>query len=283
MKRKIKISIPHPCPEKRGDPKNGTGRIWFHRNPERKEAGTIKLRSFIFLILVIGLCFVLFTVFFDQAVLVRHGTLYRKDVKEKVVALTFDDGPSPQWTPLILDELKRSGVRATFFMLGEHVKEYPDIARRVAQEGHDIGNHTYSHHVLIYYKMDELAREIKDAEKVIREVTGKTTALFRPPKAWLTNPEKQKIRELGYQVVLWSLNSKDWVTFDDKYIVKYLLHHIRPGEIILFHDSGGVFSVEGGDRRETVLAVRRLIERLKERGYRFVTVTELINLRMLNE
>ena len=237
-----------------------------------------RLTIALFFILVVGLGLVLFTIFFDQAVLVRRGTVYHENVTEKVVALTFDDGPSPQWTPLILDELKRANVKATFFMLGEHVKKYPQVARRVAAEGHDIGNHTYSHHVLIYYKMDELESEIKQAENVIRQVTGKTTVFFRPPKAWLTGEEKQKIKELGYQVVLWSLNSKDWVTFDDKYIIKYLLHHVRPGDIILFHDSGGVFTVEGGNRKETVLAIRKLIERLKERGYRCVTVSELLKM-----
>ena len=237
-----------------------------------------RLTIALFFILVVGLGLVLFTIFFDQAVLVRRGTVYHENVTEKVVALTFDDGPSPQWTPLILDELKEANVKATFFMLGEHVKKYPQVARRVAAEGHDIGNHTYSHHVLIYYKMDELESEIKQAENVIRQVTGKTTVFFRPPKAWLTGEEKQKIKELGYEVVLWSLNSKDWVTFDDKYIIKYLLHHVRPGDIILFHDSGGVFTVEGGNRKETVLAIRKLIERLKERGYRCVTVSELLKM-----
>ena len=237
-----------------------------------------RLTIALFFILVIVLGLVLFTIFFDQAVLVRRGTVYHENVKEKVVALTFDDGPSPQWTPLILDELKKANVKATFFMLGEHVKKYPQVARRVAAEGHDIGNHTYSHRVLIYYKMVELENEIKQAENVIRQVTGKTTVFFRPPKAWLTGEEKQKIKELGYQVVLWSLNSKDWVTFDDKYIIKYLLHHVRPGDIILFHDSGGVFTVEGGNRKETVLAIRKLIERLKERGYRCVTVSELLKM-----
>ena len=237
-----------------------------------------RLTIALFFILVVGLGLVLFTIFFDQAVLVRRGTVYHENVTEKVVALTFDDGPSPQWTPLILDELKEANVKATFFMLGEHVKKYPEVARRVAAEGHDIGNHTYSHHVLIYYKMDELESEIKQAENVIRQVTGKTTVFFRPPKAWLTGEEKQKIKELGYEVVLWSLNSKDWVTFDDKYIIKYLLHHVRPGDIILFHDSGGVFTVEGGNRKETVLAIRKLIERLKERGYRCVTVSELLKM-----
>jgi peptidoglycan/xylan/chitin deacetylase (PgdA/CDA1 family) len=225
---------------------------------------------------VIGLAVAVFTIFFDQAVIVRRGTVFRVPTAEKLVALTFDDGPSPVWTPKILDQLKKAGIKATFFMLGEHVARYPDIARRVAVEGHEIGNHSYNHHVLLYYTTDELEAEIKDAEKTIKDVTGKTTVYFRPPKAWLTDAEKRKIKRMGYTVVLWSLNSKDWVTFDDKHIRRYLLRHIHPGDIILFHDSGGAFAVEGGDRRETVKTIFRLSEQLRDRGYRFVTVSELL-------
>jgi len=228
---------------------------------------------------IIGLAMAVFTIFFDQVVIVRKGTIYHIDESKKVVALTFDDGPSPIWTPKILDELKKADVKATFFMLGEHVGRYPEMARRVAEEGHEIGNHTYSHHVLIYYKMDELEKEIRDAEKAIKNITGQTVRYFRPPKAWLTAEEKRKIEQMGYKIVLWNLNSKDWVTFDDKYIIKYILQHIRPGDIILFHDSGGVFTTEGGDRHETVRTIPKLVEKLKERGYQFVTITELLNMK----
>ena len=219
----------------------------------------------------------LFCIFFDEAWLVRKNTIFRVDTHDKVVALTFDDGPSPVWTPKILDELKKANIKATFFMLGEHVAKYPEIARRVAQEGHEIGNHTYDHHVLLYYKLDELTKEIKDTERIIQKTTGQTTRYFRPPKAWLTNEEKKKIESLGYKVVLWSLNSKDWVTFDDKYIVRYIVRNIRAGDIILFHDSGGVFGTEGGNRHETVITIPRLVKKLTEKGYKFVTISELLN------
>ena len=88
--------------------------------------------------------------------------------------------------------------------------------------------------------------------------------------------ERKELEKIGYKVVLWSLNSKDWVTFDDKYIRNYLLKNVRPGDIILFHDSGGAFSLEGGDRKETVLVIARLVEQLKEKGYRCVTISELL-------
>ncbi|MDD5006100.1 MAG: polysaccharide deacetylase family protein [Candidatus Omnitrophica bacterium] len=231
----------------------------------------------IILVIFISLAIVSFCVLFDEAVLVRKKSVFRVNRVEKVVALTFDDGPSQVWTPKILDELKKAHIKATFFMLGEHVAKYPEIARRVAQERHEIGNHTYDHHVLLYYSFGELENEIKDTEQIIKKVTGKTTRYFRPPKAWLTVKERKKIEGLGYRVVLWSLNSKDWVTFDDKYIVKYILKNIRPGDIILFHDSGGVFSTEGGDRDETVRTIPLLVDELTKKGYRFVTLTELLD------
>jgi len=227
-------------------------------------------------IIIISFGIVAFCVFFDEAVLVRGQTIFRVNKTEKLAALTFDDGPSAVWTPKILDELKKAKIKATFFMLGEHVAKYPEIARRVAQEGHEIGNHTYDHRVLLNNTLDGLEKEIKDTERIIQKVTGKTTRYFRPPKAWLTVQDEKKIEALGYKVILWSLNSKDWVTFDDKYMVKYLVRHISPGDIILFHDSGGVFSVEGGDRSETVKTISLLVDKLHEMGYKLVTVSELL-------
>lgn len=224
----------------------------------------------------VGFGLACFCVFFDQAVLTRKGTVYRVDTEHRRVAITFDDGPSPIWTPLILDELKKGNVKATFFMIGHHVKKYPEVARRVAEEGHEIGNHGYAHSVFLYYTPEELEEEIKYTELVIKEITGQTTRYFRPPKAWLTKEEKERIKTMGYDVVLWSLNSKDWVTFDDRYILRYLLQNIRNGDIILFHDSGGVFTREGGNRSETVSTLPLLAEKLAQRGFECVTIGQLL-------
>jgi len=226
-----------------------------------------------------GILMAAFFFFFDQAVLLRSGTFYRANIPEKVVAITFDDGPSPVWTPAILDALDKAGIKATFFMLGEHVQKYPKVAKLVAERGHEIANHSMHHNNFIYYDKFEVENDIKDTERAILEATGVTTQLFRPPKAWLSKREKKKIREFGYEVVLWTLNSKDWVNFDDKYIVRYLVKNIQPGDIILFHDSGGFLKTEEGNRIETVNAIPRLVEKLKGRGYRFVTVSELLELK----
>ncbi|MCX5692651.1 MAG: polysaccharide deacetylase family protein [Candidatus Omnitrophica bacterium] len=227
-------------------------------------------------IVYVAFLFAIVTVFFDQAILLRKHTFYRANVHGKVIALTFDDGPSNEWTPQILDALKEAKVKATFFALGEHVARYPEIARRVIREGHEIGNHSYNHHALIFYKTGELKKEIKDCEKAVQDATGITTRYFRPPKAWLNETEKKIINSMGYVVVLWSLNSKDWVTFDDRYIVRFIVKNVRPGDIILFHDSGGVFGVDGGDRNETVKTLPDLINKLQGMGYKFLTISELL-------
>ena len=237
----------------------------------------MKKHIIISLIFIPILALVISSVFFDESILVRKGTIFHQEHSGKMVALTFDDGPSAAWTPKILDELKNAGVKATFFMIGEHAAKYPDVARRVAREGHEIGNHTFDHHGIFYYTPEELRREVKNTEDIIQKVTGQTTVYFRPPKAWITKDETHQLKEMGYRVILWSLNSKDWVMFDDKYIVKYLVDHIKPGDIILFHDSGNIFRTEGGDRHETVKTIPLLVRQLSEKGYRCATISELLN------
>lgn len=228
-------------------------------------------------LLAVIFCVGIFCVFFDQAIFTRWGTVYRVPTHKKQVVLTFDDGPSPVWTPQILDELKKENVKAVFFMVGYHVQKYPDIARRVAGEGHTIGNHGFAHSVMFYYTPAEIEEEIKYTEHVIREMTGQTTKYFRPPKAWLRNKMKEQIKSMGYETILWSLNSKDWVCFNHKSMVRYISKNIKNGDILLFHDSGHVAGTEGGDRRQTVKAISLLARTLKNKGFEFVTIEELLN------
>jgi peptidoglycan/xylan/chitin deacetylase (PgdA/CDA1 family) len=228
------------------------------------------------LLAAIVIFFVWFTMFFDEVLLVRKNNIYHVDTPLKMVALTFDDGPSPEWTPKILAVLKENNVKATFFMLGKHVKAYPQVARMVVEEGSEVGNHTFSHMIIFNSSPERLKKEIEDTEKAIKDATGVAPVLVRPPKGWVTDKDKKLINQLGYETILWNINSKDWVTFDDKYIVKFILNRIRPGDILLFHDSGGVFGTEGGNREETVKAVRLLVEKLKARGYIVTTVGELL-------
>lgn len=238
----------------------------------------ITIFSIIFIpVLFLVLAVVAFCIFFDHAVITRKGTIYRVTTQDKVVALTFDDGPSPLWTPQILDELKRHNVPATFFMIGKHVEKYPQLVKRVFAAGHEIGNHSYLHNVILYYKDEELQLELEHTSWLIKKITGQEIKLFRPPKAWVMEREKNYIKKMGYKIVLWTLNSKDWVTFfNAKYLVAYLMKCIQPGSIILFHDSGGTFSIEGGNRSNTVKSISRLIKEGMAQGYKFVTVSELL-------
>ena len=226
---------------------------------------------------IIGFCAVGFCVFFDQAILTRRGTIYRVKTDKKHVVLTFDDGPSPIWTPKILDELKSENIKATFFMIGHHVQKYPEIAKRVVEEGHTVGNHGYAHSVMLYYTPAEIEEEIKYTEHVIREITGFTTKYFRPPKAWLRQTIKKKVKSMGYETVLWSLNSKDWVSFNHKSITRYISKNIKNGDILLFHDSGNVTSTEGGSRLQTVKTISLLARTLREQGFEFISIEELIH------
>jgi peptidoglycan/xylan/chitin deacetylase (PgdA/CDA1 family) len=228
-------------------------------------------------LVVVILCVGGFCVFFDQAILTRRGTVYHVATDKKQVVLTFDDGPSPVWTPQILDALKKENIKAVFFMVGYHAQKYPDIARRVVREGHTIGNHGFAHSVMFYYTPAEIEEEIKYAEHVIKEITGETTKYFRPPKAWLRNKMKALIKSMGYETVLWSLNSKDWVTFNHKSMVRHIVKNVKNGDILLFHDSGNVAGAEGGNRRQTVKAVSLLARTLRDKGFEFVTIEELLD------
>ena len=242
----------------------------------RKKRSSMLIKLFLFLITLAGFI-TWFCLFFDQAVLTRRGTIYRVKTNQKKVLVTFDDGPSPVWTPLILDELKKANIKAVFFMIGHHVKKYPEIARRVVREGHTIGNHGYAHSVLLYYTPAELEEEVKYTEQVIREITGQTTQYFRPPKAWILHNMKQVLKSLGYDVILWSVNTKDWVGFDHRRMVRSIAGRVQPGDILLFHDSGNVVSREGGDRSQTVQCIPLLAKTLRQRGYEFADIKEFLN------
>src|SRR5262249_33161122 len=117
---------------------------------------------------------------------------------------------------------------------------------------------------------------IKYTELVIKEVTGKTTKFYRPPKAWIRGSNKVQLKAMGYEIVLWSVNSKDWAGFDHRSIVRYISRTVKNGDILLFHDSGGVFKEQGGGREQTVRAVSLLAKVLKEKGFEFVTLEEML-------
>lgn len=206
----------------------------------------------------------------------QKGILRAADA-EPVVSLSFDDGPSPAHTPAILDILAGKGVKATFFVVGEHVRAYPDVARRIASEGHDIGNHTNTHKNLVPAARSTVARELEGCDAAIREVVGIKPQLFRPPRGIYRDATRRLVESKGYRLILWSLSTIDWRGKSARAILRRVQARAKPGDIILCHDSGALMRSEGGARHNIVEALPELIDYLREvRGYEIIPVSEML-------
>ncbi|AFZ13853.1 polysaccharide deacetylase [Crinalium epipsammum PCC 9333] len=190
--------------------------------------------------------------------------------KEKAIALTFDDGPWPRSTLKILEILKKDNIKATFFMVGIPLKEYPQIAQQVVLDGHAVANHTWSHR---YRRMSpaDAAREIEDTEALIYKVTGLKPAIFRPPGGVMNNGVVDYAKKHKYFVAMWSSDSNDYSRPSVPRLVRNVMKDAKPGGMVLMHDGGG-------DRAHTIKALPIIISQLKKRGYKFVTVPELLDL-----
>lgn len=213
-----------------------------------------------------------------QTDIIRHGSDYFK-----YVALTFDDGPDPAYTPEILDILKEKDVRATFFLIGKNVEAHPEIAQRIVAEGHSIGNHTHTHKSLIPLSAKKTYKEIKNAEAVIEETTGIRPTLFRPPRGVYSDYARKLLKEERYTLVLWDVSTVDWAELAPKKIVANVINNVKPGSIILLHDSGDLITYRGGNRHSTVKALPEVIDRLRSQGYEFVTIDQMIFITELME
>ncbi len=201
----------------------------------------------------------------DSAYAIKeHGNSHMK------IALTFDDGPHGRYTAQILDILKEYGVRATFFVIGENAKKHPELIEREINEGHEIGNHTYSHIKLPSANEAVCEYEIEQTQRIIWEISEYRAKLIRPPEGRCSKAVNAIAEEDGYSVILWSLDTEDWKHRSVTEITSYVLENTSAGDIILCHD------FIGGDS-PTPQALRVIIPALLERGFNFVTVSELIN------
>ncbi len=187
--------------------------------------------------------------------------------EEKLVALTFDDGPWPD-TLAVLEVLRQYGVKATFFWVGLHLQKRPEIAVQVVAEGHAIGNHSWSHRNTPMTP-EEAGEEIERTAALIRHTTGLSTSLFRPPGGRLHNGLADYALQQGYTVVQWSVLSKDTEPLEALTIADNVLQGVQSGSIVLLHDGGG-------DRSKTVEALHTILPALQAQGYRFATVPELL-------
>jgi peptidoglycan/xylan/chitin deacetylase (PgdA/CDA1 family) len=192
----------------------------------------------------------------------------------KQIALTFDDGPNDPHTLNLLDILARNNVRATFFMIGRFVQQRPDIARAVAQGGHVIGNHTFTHPLLIFKSEAETRSELLDCRHALQDAIGEHSKLFRPPFGGRRPATLRIARELGFQTMMWNVTGYDWNAPPAAVIEKKIARQMRGGDVILLHDGG--HRAIGADREQTVIATENLIRRYRDQGYEFVTVDELM-------
>lgn len=224
-------------------------------------------RVFAFFLAVCGL-FCSFSVEISASCVYRSVSLAPG---KKQVALTFDDGPHPRLTKEILAILEAYGIKATFFMIGENVENYPDVARAVADAGHEIGNHTETHRHLASLDEAVLTKELEACKESIFRVCGVYPSLFRPPEGATPAFVLRCAEKFSYPVILWSIDTKDWEVKSTGKIADSVLSGIKPGAIILLHDYVGKNS-------KTPEALRVLLPILLEQGYEFVTVSELLGL-----
>lgn len=186
-----------------------------------------------------------------------------EDKEGKKIALTFDDGPHPYYTEQLLEGLAERGVKVTFFVTGEHAELHPDIIKRISEEGHLIGNHTYSHIQLNGSNMQTFKEELIKTNKIISDITGEEVIYVRPPYgSW----DKRLEKELNMFPVLWTIDPLDWCSTNVTNITNDVIKNVEENDIILMHDY----------YQSTVTAALRVIDELQEEGYTFVTVEEIL-------
>lgn len=200
------------------------------------------------------------------------GTLVTQvKTPEKVIALTYDDGPNPPYTSQLLAVLNRFQVKATFFVVGQQVENYGKTAQQIQDQGHELGNHSYSHRPLIMTSKQTLAHEIGRTDRLLQHLGIDRPIHFRAPFGYKRIRLPLMLSQLKKTHVLWNVDPRDYEASESHLVVNHVLEHARPGAIVLLHDGGG-------DRSLTIEATAQLIPKLQAQGYQFKTVSELLAL-----
>jgi peptidoglycan/xylan/chitin deacetylase (PgdA/CDA1 family) len=186
---------------------------------------------------------------------------------KKVCALTFDDGPDPRTTPIILDVLKKHGVHASFFVVGSKVLKHADLIRRIHQEGHDLGNHTYSHARISFCSKKKMLREIEATQQALLKVVPSLCNFFRPPHGRFMGEQKEILETHTHlKTIMWDVCPNDWTLTSTEPLLANIRGELKPGSIILLHD---VIS-------NTAHSIEALIQSLQQDGYQCLSVSELL-------
>ena len=231
-------------------------------------------------VLMLTMCVLVFSVFYvGSRTSADKGRSYYEETgqvvwdvntQEKVIALTFDDGPHPKYTAEVLELLAKYKAKATFFIIGKNAEKYPELVQQTYKAGHELANHTYTHPYNA--SVTELQDEIQQTNDMIYGITGFMPTLFRPVGGAYNDQMINAVADDGYKVVMWSWHqdTQDWKNPGVDIIVNKVLKGTQPGDVILFHDGGG-------DREQTVKALEEILQELQKQGYTFVTVSELID------
>lgn len=192
----------------------------------------------------------------------------------KQLALTYDDGPNDPYTLHLLEVLARHSVRATFFLIGRYVQQRSDIVRELVKAGHVVGNHTFTHPLLIFKSANELRTQLKDCDRALTDGVAEHSNLFRPPFGGRRPVVMQIARQMGLEPIMWNVTGYDWNAPSVEHIERKVARQFRGGSVILLHDGG--HRNFGADRSFTVTATDRLISRYRSEGYEFVTIPEMM-------
>jgi len=190
------------------------------------------------------------------------------DTNEKEVVLTFDDGPDPENTPVILDILDRFGIKSTFFLIGKKIKGNEDLVRKIVEKGHKIGNHSYEHSILWDFNFSgKIRNDIQKTRDIIFELTGFSTNYFRPPYGVINPMVHKALKILDYRVIAWNKRSFDTILKSQKTIFRRMTRKLGPGDILLFHDTSKL----------TLVVLEPIIIAIKEKNFQIVNLDKFIN------
>lgn len=227
-------------------------------------------------VLLAALSLIVWTVFDVNSSFWAH-TLSRSGNATKAVALTFDDGPDPEFTPGVLEILREKGVHATFFCVGERVRAHPELARAIAEQGHTLGNHSDSHAMWINFSLHaRLRREIRACNDAIEQATGVRPAIYRAPHGFKNPALGDVLRAEGMTAIGWQVRGFDAVVDDAARITRRIVERAQPGGVILLHDGGGLQGSH--DRTATLEALPVVIDGLRAKGLEIVPLKTLLGL-----
>ncbi|MGF7047454.1 polysaccharide deacetylase family sporulation protein PdaB [Paenibacillus sp. DS2015] len=206
-------------------------------------------------------------------------TIKTRGERIKQIALTFDDAPDSRFTAQVLDVLDKHHVKATFFVIGERAKKHPELVARMNREGHSIGNHSYNHPQFSKISFDSFQDQILKTEQIIHQIVGYSPRLIRPPYGDITESQLKWAKAHGYKIINWNVDSLDWKGLSKEEVKKNILSSVGPGSIILQHAGGG----EGSDLKGSIEALPEVIQELRDKGYTFVLVADMLHISMSKE